>query len=172
MDDDEVDALRNACSRLVEDFNPEEHHCIFTTTDYQQVMEGKGEDLMIFISQTDSAIFFKSRDSYFLESGDKIRYFLEADAIDKDGHLVVDKDRSLNKIGHALHWLEPTFKRITFGDKVQNVVKDIGFVDPAVAQSMYIFKQPGIGGEGKPSKKIIIRQKSKSVENISKNVPN
>merc|ERR1712071_603933 len=30
------------------------------------------------------------------------------------------------------------------------VVSDIGFKDPAVSQSMYIFKQPGIGGEVTP----------------------
>nr|CAG4650458.1 EOG090X0CZM [Sida crystallina] len=78
----------------------------------------------------------KSRDRYFLDSGDKIRYFMEAGAVDGDGRLVVDKQRCLNKIGHALHWLEPAFKSVTFGQKVKDVVKDIGFSDPAVAQSI------------------------------------
>ena len=83
-----------------------------------------------------------------MESGDKIRFFFEADALDAEGRLVVDKKRSLNKIGHALHWLEPAFKRVTFSQKVKDVARDVGFVEPAIAQSMYIFKQPGIGGEG------------------------
>ena len=83
-----------------------------------------------------------------MESGDQIRYFFEEGALDDKGKLLVEKDRALNKIGHALHWLEPNFKKVTFSSKVKQVVRDIGFVDPAVAQSMYIFKQPGIGGEG------------------------
>ena len=43
----------------------------------------------------------KSSD-YFLESGDKIRYFMEAGAVDDEGKLVVDKNVACNKIGHGL----------------------------------------------------------------------
>jgi len=127
LTDEEVSSLRNACHALIDNFQPDQHRCVFTTTDHKQ-----------------------SRDTYFLESGDKIRYFFEEGALDENGQLLVDKDRALNKIGHALHWLDPHFKKVTFSSKVQQAVRDIGFVDPAVAQSMYIFKQPGIGGEVTP----------------------
>lgn len=40
-------------------------------------------------------------DDYFLTSGDKIRYFLEEDALDKDGKLIRDKTKAVNKIGHG-----------------------------------------------------------------------
>ena len=35
------------------------------------------------------------------------------------GELTVDKTKSVNKIGHALHCLNPVFKRITFSDKMK-----------------------------------------------------
>ncbi|KAL8596755.1 hypothetical protein ACOMHN_053851 [Nucella lapillus] len=79
-------------------------------------------------------------DDYFMNSGDKIRFFFEPGAIDKTGQLTVDKTRSVNKIGHALHCLNPVFKKVTFSDKVKKVVQTIGLDDPVVCQSMYIFK--------------------------------
>lgn len=40
-------------------------------------------------------------DDYFLNSGDKIRYFLEEDAVDADGKLNREKHLAVNKIGHG-----------------------------------------------------------------------
>ena len=40
-------------------------------------------------------------DEYFLTSGDKIRYFLEEEAIDSNGKLTRAKDKAVNKIGHG-----------------------------------------------------------------------
>jgi len=41
--------------------------------------------------------------------------------------------------------LDPAFKKITFSQKVKDVCNKFGLEDPRVAQSMYIFKNPGIG---------------------------
>ena len=41
-------------------------------------------------------------DDYFLTSGDKIRYFLEEEAVDKNGELTRDRSRAVNKIGHGM----------------------------------------------------------------------
>ncbi|XP_053138570.1 phytanoyl-CoA dioxygenase domain-containing protein 1 isoform X2 [Hemicordylus capensis] len=81
---------------------------------------------------------------YFLTSGDQIRFFFEK------GDFLIPKEKSINKIGHALHAYDPIFKKITHAPKVQALARKIGFQDPVVVQSMYIFKQPGIGGEVTP----------------------
>ncbi|KAJ3989146.1 phytanoyl-CoA dioxygenase [Lentinula detonsa] len=88
-------------------------------------------------------------DDYFLSSGDKIRFFLEEDAVDKDGNLNREKEKAVNKIGHALHELDPVFRKVTLENpKVQAVAHDLAMhVDPVALQSMVICKQPEIGGE-------------------------
>lgn len=94
----------------------------------------------------------QASDYYFLTSTDKIRAFLEEDkqgiitnSQDKDKHKLL-----FNKIGHALHSLNPVFKQITFNDNVKSVLKALKFEKPVVCQSMYIFKQPFIGGKVVP----------------------
>ena len=77
----------------------------------------------------------------------QVRYFFEEGAIDDDGKVVVPKERAFNKLGHALHVEDPTFKRCTFDTRIQAIAKSLGMRRPIVPQSMYIFKQPGIGGE-------------------------
>lgn len=95
----------------------------------------------------------QSRDMYFLTSTDKIRPFLEAKAqqiIENSRDLQQDVKQNkqiFNKIGHALHALNPAFRSVTFSDKVKDVYKSLGYISPIVCQSMYIFKQPFIGGE-------------------------
>ncbi|XP_063172606.1 phytanoyl-CoA dioxygenase domain-containing protein 1 isoform X2 [Candoia aspera] len=87
---------------------------------------------------------------YFLTSGDKIRFFFEKGVFDKKGNFLVPKEKSINKIGHALHAHDPVFKQMTHAAKVQGLVRKLGLQNPVVVQSMYIFKQPGIGGEVTP----------------------
>ena len=50
-------------------------------------------------------------DDYFLTSGDKIRYFLEEEAVDKNGKLLREKHRAVNKIGHGAHLCWPSVLR-------------------------------------------------------------
>ncbi|XP_031634764.1 phytanoyl-CoA dioxygenase domain-containing protein 1 homolog [Contarinia nasturtii] len=90
------------------------------------------------------------KDDYFLSSANKIHYFYEDGALDGDGNLLVDKRVAINKIGHALHVLHSTFKKYTFDERVKNVAKKLGFKKPSIPQSMFIYKNPKIGGEVKP----------------------
>ncbi|XP_032162164.1 phytanoyl-CoA dioxygenase domain-containing protein 1 isoform X3 [Mustela erminea] len=87
---------------------------------------------------------------YFLSSGDKIRYFFEKDVFDEKGNFLVPPEKSINKIGHALHAYDPVFRSVTHSPKVQALAKSLGFQMPVVVQSMYIFKQPHFGGEVDP----------------------
>jgi phytanoyl-CoA hydroxylase len=82
-----------------------------------------------------------------MESGDKIRFFFEEDAFHPDGTLKQSKEQSINKIGHALHDLDPVFDRFSRTPKLRGLISDLGITEPRLLQSMYIFKQPRIGGE-------------------------
>lgn len=89
----------------------------------------------------------KTTNAYFLESGDKIRFFLEEGAVDTSGRLTRDKSLAINKVGHALHDLDPVFASFCRSPRLAALARDLGLRDPVLMQSMYIFKQPGIGGE-------------------------
>jgi len=84
---------------------------------------------------------------YFLESGDKIRFFFEEGAISEEGQLKADKSYCINKIGHALHDLDPTFYCASRLHKIAVLLKELGVDQPLLLQSMYICKQPHFGGE-------------------------
>ena len=117
-------ALQQRARELIEAFDPSTVQSVFSTT-----------------SDAHQA------DDYFIESGDKIRFFLENDAFDDAGHLRQGKENSLNKMGHAMHDLDPAFDQFSRTPELAEVVRRVGFDDPAIIQSMYIFKPPRIGGE-------------------------
>lgn len=87
-----------------------------------------------------------ARDEYFLTSGDVVRWFLEDGAV-VDGELTRSIDVAVNKIGHAMHDLDPEFDRFSRTPMLAELAADLGLVDPRLLQSMYIFKPPQIGGE-------------------------
>jgi phytanoyl-CoA hydroxylase len=88
-----------------------------------------------------------AKHQYFLDSGAAIRFFFEAGAINEKGELTVEKTQSINKIGHALHDLDPVFNNFSRTPKIAALAKELDMRDPLLLQSMYICKQPYIGGE-------------------------
>lgn len=86
-----------------------------------------------------------------MSSGDKIRYFLEEEAVDKDGKLTREKHLAVNKIGHGtslpfadayaiwvayliskenegLHELDPVFRAVTLENpSMKAVARDLRF---------------------------------------------
>ena len=120
----DCDRLRERAKELVQEFDPAEVVSIFTTREQNRIA-----------------------DDYFLTSGDKIRFFFEENAFNEDGTLKYEKEKSINKIGHALHDLDPVFDRFSRSQNIKELAAALGFKDPLLLQSMYIFKQPNIGGE-------------------------
>lgn len=86
-------------------------------------------------------------EQYFLTSGEAIRCFFEKDAFGEDGRLRSDAHLCLNKLGHAMHDLDPVFDAFSRTAALAAVADGIGMRDPRLLQSMYIFKQARIGGE-------------------------
>ncbi|PQE05778.1 phytanoyl- dioxygenase protein [Rutstroemia sp. NJR-2017a BVV2] len=97
-------------------------------------------------------------DRYFLESGDKVRFFFEEDALSPTGELLKPKNLSINKIGHSLHTLSPPFASISHPSSSSSptahspsaIARALGFQFPQILQSMIICKNPEIGGAVPP----------------------
>ncbi|KAK5978485.1 Phytanoyl-CoA dioxygenase domain-containing protein 1 [Trichostrongylus colubriformis] len=122
---DELTEMKNEIDRLITEIDLNEHpKSVFSTYDEDK----------------------HAADDYFLNSSDKIRVFFEEGALDKDGNLLTEKHKAFNKIGHGLHLKNSVFKRMSFHPEIKRLVKDLHFEEPKIVQSMYIFKQPKIGG--------------------------
>jgi phytanoyl-CoA hydroxylase len=115
---DDCDALQARAAELVAAFDPGPARTIFSARDQSH-----------------------ARDRYFQESGGAIRFFFEEEATDQRTEL------ALNKIGHALHDLDPVFDRVSRQPRLARLAAALGFVQPLLLQSMYLFKQPQIGAE-------------------------
>ena len=100
-------------------------------------------DAAIFSTRTHAHVATR----YFLDSARGIRCFLEEDALDEDGERKGSSLLSVNKIGHALHALDPQYK--AFSDRIElyELANALGLLKPRPIQSMIIFKPPRIGGE-------------------------
>jgi len=120
----DMESLQAAALAIVDAFDIDRHRTVFSTADRDS-----------------------GRDDYFFGSAENIRCFLEADALGPAGELLKPPRLAINKIGHALHDLDPVFgafcRRPLFGD----ALRGIGCRNPVLWQTMYIFKQPFIGGE-------------------------
>jgi phytanoyl-CoA hydroxylase len=114
----DCDALQARAAELVAAFDPGPVRTVFSTRDQRH-----------------------ASDRIFQESGEAIRFFFEEEATDQPVPL------ALNKIGHALHDLDPVFDRVSRLPRLADLALALGFARPLLLQSMYLFKQPRIGAE-------------------------
>jgi phytanoyl-CoA hydroxylase len=120
----DCDLLRARAEELVHEFDPANVVSIFSTKEQNRIA-----------------------DEYFLASANNISFFFEENAFNVDGTLKQSKEQSINKIGHALHDLDPVFDKFSRNNKLAELASDLSISNPLLLQSMYIFKQPHIGGE-------------------------
>jgi len=124
VDPTECDLLRDRIIEMIREFEPADVASIFSTREQNRIA-----------------------DEYFLNSANNISFFFEENAFSPDGALKQDKELSINKIGHALHDLDPVFDRFSRTNSIEQLALELGVDNPLLLQSMYIFKQPHIGGE-------------------------
>ena len=158
----ECAALIDRANSLVEGFNPEKFSVFSTTnqvpTNYChmphisiEVDDARLHDHSIELSwllrslhaniERQSPLLQASvSDDYFFESANNISFFFEEGAHDEEGNLLQEKALSINKIGHALHDLDPVFRKFTRSSKLTELLLELGLVKPLPVQSMYIFK--------------------------------
>ena len=118
------DDLKDHTERLVDAFEPESVKSVFSSRNQH-----------------------KFANDYLLVSASNISFFFEEEAFDARGELLRPKGLSINKMGHAMHDLDPHFDRFSRNPKLARLFDRLGYAQPRLLQSMYIFKPPEIGGE-------------------------
>jgi AraC-like DNA-binding protein len=117
-------ALKAQAEKILHNFDPDTNRSVFTTNEQS-----------------------RHADQQFIDSATGIICFFEEEAFDDAGALKQSKELSINKIGHAMHDLDPVFESFTYTPELAAVASDIGMPDALALQTMYICKQPRIGGE-------------------------
>jgi len=118
------EALRRRALALAEAWQPDDRAGVFSSVQPQRLA-----------------------DAALIASAEAVHGFYEEEAFDARGTLRRPKAQAINKLGHALHDLDPVFDDFSRGPELAALAAELGLARPLIWQSMVIFKQPGIGGE-------------------------
>lgn len=121
-----------------------------------------------FVSKGDTPS--KGNFDYFEQSASDIKLFLNKKEFTAESHHDTQAKarvirKRANRLGHALHALNPVFREITFSPEVKEVVKSLNFRKPIVCQSMYLMMQSpeGPSSTGHQASTYVIVEPSKLV---------
>lgn len=126
IEENVCDLLISQANKLIDEFDHSKNRHIFAAKNNDQ---------------------YQLRNQYFMESAHQISFFFEENAFDANQNLKYEKSKAINKIGHALHDLDPVFNCFSRTHKIARLVNELDLQNPLLLQSMYICKQPHIGGE-------------------------
>ncbi len=121
--DAECNALMQRGEELASAYNFDGHPAVFQTTNQEATST-----------------------EYFLNSGSNISFFFEKDSFDANGQLKTDLFHSMNKIGHALHDLDPLFSAFSRSPQMKKLAAELALDEYVIIQSMLILKHARVGG--------------------------
>lgn len=124
VDVQRCERLRRRATEILTAFDPDRQRSVFTTDEQQ-----------------------RHADEVFMASASGVQCFLEPAALDAQGRLTVPQEHAVNKIGHALHDLDPEFEAFSYTPELAAVAEALGVSEPLALQSMYLCKPPRLGGE-------------------------
>lgn len=143
------------CMQAVSSFYRENGYAVITkhanVTDVEGLRHAAMEIIKDFHDTSTEATCFSSQNTTgrlshntrFLESASKISCFLEEQQETVNNYGV---PTAVNKIGHAMHDLNPIFSKFSRAPTVKRVAAAIGMEGAALVQSMYIVKGARVGG--------------------------
>lgn len=117
------DALMQRGKELASAYNFDGHPAVFQTSNQEE-----------------------TSNDYFLNSGNNISFFFEKDSFDENGQLKTDLFHSMNKIGHALHDLDPVFNAFSRSPQMKKLSEKLDLDQYVIIQSMLILKHARVGG--------------------------
>ena len=121
-------ALQQRARELVAEHAPQAPGTVFSTTDQRH-----------------------AQDAYFAASARGIGAFFEAGALDAQGRLCVPLERAINKLGHAMHDLDPVFHAFSHGPRLQAVAECLGLGRPLSHRRPAVWHHPGCPGAPGPA---------------------
>lgn len=63
--------------------------------------------------------------NYFLDSASDISFFYEEDALDDEGNVTLPITEALNKVGHAMHDLNPVFENFCYQNRLKELATGV-----------------------------------------------